>query len=158
MSSCSQRVFLSTPSCAGSEALRLLLAMARPDPTQYIQMNPLQGGTKENREKVFQPASIAHCLPVIRRPGALSPQDFYCPSNRPQFFTSKESHILAAYSTASPISSPCFPSARSTSSSSYSPLMCGTLMVIRMSVFSFSSRRSVRIMAVKSGAEELSLD
>lgn len=31
-------------------------------------------------------------------------------------------------------------------------------MVIRMSVFSFSSRRSVRIMAVKSGAEELSLD
>jgi hypothetical protein len=32
-------------------------------------------------------------------------------------------------------------------------LMCGTLMVIRMSVLSFSSRTSVRISAVKSGAD-----
>ncbi len=78
----------------------------------------------------------------------------YTSSNNRQLFTSNVDQIRAEYSTASPISSPCLPSARSTSSSSYSPLMCGTLMVMRMSVFSFSSRTSVRISAVKSGAAD----
>lgn len=77
--------------------------------------------------------------------------------NKFQSLTFKVSQIRDAYSTASPISCPCLPSSKSTSSSSYSPLICGTLIVMRMSVDSFSSRRSVRMMAVKSGAPDLDL-
>jgi len=71
--------------------------------------------------------------------------------NSPQSLILNVSHTLAAYSTASPISRPCLPSSRSTSSSEYSPRMCGTLMVIRISVLSFSSRMRFSTMAVKSG-------
>jgi hypothetical protein len=78
--------------------------------------------------------------------------------NRFQSLILKDAQILAAYSTASPINSPCLPSARSTSSSSYSPLMCGTLIVISISVDAFSSRSSVRMRAVKSGADDRSLE
>lgn len=78
--------------------------------------------------------------------------------NRPQSLILNVDQMRAEYSTASPMSLPWRPSSRSTSSSSYSPLMWGTLMVMRMSVFCFSSRRSVRMMAVKSGAEVVSRD
>lgn len=63
----------------------------------------------------------------------------------------KVSQILADISTASPMSFPCFPSSRSTSASVYSPLMWGTLMVMTISVDSFSSLIKFSTIAVKSG-------
>lgn len=77
--------------------------------------------------------------------------------NRLQSLMLNDDQIRAEYSTASPISFPCLPSWRSTSSSLYSPLMCGTLMVMSMSALYFSSRSRVMIKAVKSGAEAESL-